>query len=162
MSKQNNENTSHEIEDKLKNTLSGDALKNALDFVAFLRASGFTLEKNRFFYMSVPTCLLLWFDHPDFPTGYWGIYDCPICEYDGIPLDESLKEFARANVRICKGKCGCLDWPRGGNQTVFGKEFNGACNSVIVFHDPDTHAVEKVKKLMEYWKLIINENAKTS
>ncbi len=38
MSESNNENTRALIEDKINAVLSGDALKNALDFVTFLRA----------------------------------------------------------------------------------------------------------------------------
>jgi len=75
-------------------------------------------------------------------------------------LEESLKEFARANVRICKGECGCPNWPRGGNQTVFGKEFEGVCSSVVTFHNPDAEALEKIKKMMEYWMLIIADAKK--
>jgi len=32
------------IEDSAKNALSGDTLKNALDFIAFMRASGFKAD----------------------------------------------------------------------------------------------------------------------
>ena len=162
MLEQNNENTQQKLENEINTILSGEARRHALDFVSYLRTSGMiplSDNPNRFTYMGAYTCILLFFKHPDFPCGYWGIYDCPIREYDGFPLDENLKEFARANVNICQGKCGCPK-PRGGNQMVFGKEFEGVCASVVAFHSPDAEAVEKVKKLMEYWKLIIADSKK--
>jgi len=63
MSEQNCTDT--RIEDGAKKILSGDTLKNALDFIAFMRASGFKTDDeygNNFYYMSEPTCVFLCFD----------------------------------------------------------------------------------------------------
>ncbi|MCL2512982.1 MAG: hypothetical protein FWF08_03690 [Oscillospiraceae bacterium] len=151
------------IEEVMKKTLKGETLNNALGFIAFLRESGFKTEDkygNNFYYMSEPTCILLCFENENYPDGEWGVYNSPICEYEGIPLDEDLKEFSRENVRICKGECGCRKWPRGGDQTVFGKKFEGVCSSVIMYQNPDAEAIEKIKKIMEHWKLIIADSKK--
>ena len=158
MSEQNSTDT--RVEDVMKNILRGETLKNALDFIAFMRASGFTTDDeygNNFYYMGEPGNVLLCWNNEKYPEGEWGIFNSPIREYGGLPLDESLKEFSRANVRICTGECGCPTWPRGGNQTVFGKEYQHLCSSVIVFMVPDAEALEKIKKLVEYMKLIITE-----
>jgi hypothetical protein len=146
------------IEEVMKKTLSGDTLNNALDFIAFLRASGFTNDdeyNNNFYYMGNPTCVLLCFKNENYQEGEWGIYNYPISECEDFPLEEDLKEFARQNVRICKGECGCHNWPRGGNKTDYGKEFEGVCSSVIMFQCPDTEAIKKIKKMMENWMLIL-------
>ena len=150
------QNPNLQIEDKLKQTLSGDALKNALDFVAYLRAIGMTPEDTRFFYKGEHTCIIISFEHDEFPTGYWGIYDCPIEEYDGFPIDENIKEFARANIAKCRD-CGCGHENMGANKMVFGQHFEKICSSECQFHAPDAEAVEKIKKLMDYWKLMIDE-----
>ena len=144
------------VEDKLKQTLSGDTLNNALDFVAYLRAIGMIPEDTRFFYKGEHTCIIISFEHENHPSGYWGIYDCPIEEYNGFPLDENVKEFARANVAICRN-CGCGHENMGANKMVFGQHFEGICSSECQFHDPDAEAVEKIKKLMDYWKLMIDK-----
>ena len=159
MSEKANENNP-KIVDTFKDVLSSSYLSNALDFTDFLKEIGMTFVDNRFYYMEEPTCLLLCFEHESCPSGYWGIYDCPIMEYEGFPLEEDLQEFARANVRICQGECGC-DVPRGGKCTIFGKEFDDVCSSNIVFHMPDSEALVKIKKLMLYWKLIISNSKKS-
>ena len=162
MSEQNNTNANTTVEDKLKDVLSGDALTNALDFVAHLRSIGMTPdENNRFYFMGEYTCILVFFPHNDFPDGMWFICDCPIEEYDGFPLDESLKEFARANVQKCGDGSGCGGdcghEARRATKKIFGKEYNSLCSSEIQFFDPNAEALVKVKKLMDYWKLMIAE-----
>jgi hypothetical protein len=129
-------------------------LSNALDYAAFLRASGMTNDDeyaSNFYYMGEPTCVLLCFEDERYPSGLWGAYNSPIDEFEGMPLDEDLKEFSRANVRICSGECGCPNWPRGGSQTVFGKRFDSVCSSVITYHNPDAESLPKMKRMMEYW-----------
>ena len=150
-------NTTPSVEDKLKAVLKGDTLTNALDFVAHLRAMGMTTEDTRFFYKGQHTCIIIAFEHEDFPDGYWGIYDCPIEEYDGFPLDEDAKALARANVAMCRG-CGCDHENRGANKMIFGQYFEGLCSSECQFHAPDAEALVGIKKLMDYWKIMIDED----
>jgi len=156
MSEQNNVNTNLTVEDKLKNTLSGDALNNALDFVAHLRAIGMTPEDTRFFYKGEYTCIIIFFKDENHPSGCWFICDCPIEEYDGFPLDENIKAFARTNVAMCRN-CGCGHENMGANKMIFGQYFEGICSSECQFIEPDAEALEKIKKLMDYWKLMIDE-----
>ena len=152
------------VEEDAKGKLSGETLANALGFIAFMRSCGFTTDDeygNNFYYMGEPTCVFLCFEpHGDYLSGLWGIYNYPICECDGFVLDEKYKEYARANVRICKGECGCPNWPRGGDQTVYGTEFKGVCSSVVCFFNPDAEALVTIKEMMEYWRVCIEKSGK--
>jgi len=141
------------IEDELRKALSGDLLENVLNFVAYLKEIGMTIhpdDPNRFTYMGEYTCILVFFDDMLF------ICDCPICEHDGFPIEESLKEFAQANVKKCDNHQECDHEAKGATKTIFGKEFDNLCSSEIQFFNPDAESFEKIKKLMEYWKLIIS------
>ena len=156
MAKQNNNLT---VEETLKKTLSGGSLSNAFGFAAYLRSIGMEPEDTRFFYKGEHTCIIISFQHDDFPCGFWVVCDCPIEEYDGFPLDESVKEFARANVKICD-KCGgdgCGHENMGANKMIFGQYFEGVCSSECQFNAPDAADLEKIKKLMDYWKHMIDE-----
>ena len=158
MSERINAKTGTGIEDRLKGVLDGDMLDNALNFVAHLRSIGMTSDSgSRFHYKDEYTCILVFFKDKMHPSGLWVICDCPIEEYDGFPLDESLKEFARANVKICTGECGCSNWPRGGDKYIFGREFKSICSSEIQFLNPSAGELVKIKQLMDYWKLMIDE-----
>lgn len=148
------------IEEQMKAILTGDTLTNALDFVAYLKSAGMTHdENNRFYYMGQETCIIIFFKHDEFPTGLWVICDCPIHGHDGFPIDESLQEFAHANIKICDKCCGC-PVPRGGDKTVWGREYKGLCSSEIQFVNPDADALPKIRTFMELWKHIIADAKK--
>jgi len=147
------------IEDKLKESLNGDTLKNALDFVAYLREIGMTTlddkDGNRFYYKGELMCIIIFWKDDANPSGLWIICDAPVSGHEGFPTDESLEEFARANVKICgvfdgSHPCGCGSEP-GKSITVFGKDYDNVCTSELQFYSPDTETLEKVKKLMELW-----------
>lgn len=149
------------IEEEFINALRGGTLANALDFVAFARANGWTNDdeyRSNFYYMGKPTFVLLCFENEKYPDGEWGIYNYPTSEHDDFPLDEGMKEFLWANVRICTGECGCPNWPRGGDKMVYGKEYKSVCSSTIMFQNPEAEALEKIKALMERWKRIIEKD----
>ena len=157
MSKQDSIKT---IEEKLNETLSGDLLKNTLDFVAFLKDCGMTYDNdNRFFYMGAYTYILIFFKDANNPEGILCICDCPIREHESFPIDESVKEYVWANVKKCKN-CGCDDKMRGATKAIFGKEFDNLCSSEVTFINPDTESFEKIKTLMELWKYIIADSKK--
>ena len=139
------------IEDTIRKKLKGEAQKNALDFVAFLRANGLSLEKI------------------DIPGG-WNVNDekktniaffqifkdrnnfnvvLHANQYDG-PVDDDLKEFTWAHVVTCPEGCGgpaFCDWSRN-RRTIFGKEYESTCQSPLAFLAPDAHDLAKVQKLM--------------
>ena len=141
-----------EIEEAINDTLRGDALQNALEFAAFLRANGLSLEKI------------------DIPGG-WNVYIrginsafvqifrdrnnfnvvLHISTYDGeSPVDDELKEFAWAHVVLCPQGCGgpafCDESQN--RRTIFGKEYDSTCQSPLAFIAPDANDLVNIQKLM--------------
>ena len=130
MSEENNAEVFAKIEEETKKYLSGDNLKNALDFIAYLRESGrtwvFSEYNPEFYYMGELTCLIVYLKYAldettlnemrrkiedagnrfvyD-PSSSWNIccwqHKDDIYEHDDFPVDEGLKEFARENVWKC-------------------------------------------------------------
>ncbi|MCL2463412.1 MAG: hypothetical protein FWF44_12155 [Defluviitaleaceae bacterium] len=148
----------HAIEDKINSVLSGDALKNALDFVAFLRANGLSPECHdsgdgwSIMRAGESPGFILVNGEPQMP-GPWTVW-FNSCDFDGRgPVDDDLKETAWAHASICGnfssgGKdCGCGDQP-GFRRTIFGKVFENRCHSPLMFTDPDAETLENMKKLM--------------
>ena len=147
------------IESNLKDNLGGDLLTNALDFVTYMKSIGMTADDGaRFCYKNELMCILIPFKDNNNPSGGLCICDSPMSEHGDYPIDESVKDFARANVKKCDG-CGrgkenvdCGHKERGATKMIFGKEYDNLCSSEIMFINPDTEAVEKIKKLMDLWK----------
>jgi len=147
------------IEQRLSGVLKEDLLTNALDFVKYLQDIGWTYDNDgRFYYKEQMTCIVIFFPVDDDPRGLWVICDAPNREYDGYEMSEELKTFARANVMICHGGCGCPDAPRGGDRTIYGQEYKGVCSSDIQFINPDAEALINVKKLMDMWTWVIDRH----
>jgi hypothetical protein len=148
------------IEDEINEKLTGDAQKNALDFVAYMRANGMTSDaehSNAFRYYAKWVCILC--VYPDDNGMGWTIFDNPLSgQYDDFPVDDDLKEFAWAHVNIC-GQCGCPSKP-GIRKTIFGKEFDNVCTSEVAFRNPDAETSGKIKQMIEVWKNCIDEELK--
>ena len=149
-----------QIEDIINEVLISEIRENALNFVAFLHANEFQMEFNPNEYEEgkwtgaiggvVGDSIAYMLIHPGTESlSPWVIwlneydFDC-----DCSPSDEELKEFIRNNLNQC-GKCHS-DWEkcRGGEKTVFGKEFNSLCHSPIYFAVPDAQKLGKLKQLL--------------
>jgi len=152
------------FEDEINSKLSGDMQKNALDFVAYMRAAGMTSNtehSNAFMYRDEWVCIVC--IYPDDNGIGWTIFDNPLCgrKHADFPVDEDLKEFARAHVNICghfasEGKvCGCGSQP-GSRKTIFGKEYDNVCTSEVAFRNPNGEVLEKIKQLIEAWRLCVD------
>lgn len=153
------------IEDTLKDAFSGDSLKNALDFIAYLKTNELSPDStypNSFNYLGESVCVICTFDEAfgkklESPVPVIFFNGDDVCEPKNFPVDANLKEFAQANVHFCayftsNGKeCGCKDRP-GRSIAIFGKEFNNVCHSPLWVFNPDTEALENIKKLVEIWK----------
>jgi len=137
------------FEKQINASLTGSVQKNALDFAAFLRANGLSVEKT---------------------PGGWNLNEkyniaflqivgernefnvvLHISTYNGErPVDDDLKVFAWAHVALCPQSCGgpafCEESQN--RRTIFGKEYESTCQSPLVFLDPNAHDLEKIKKLM--------------
>jgi hypothetical protein len=147
-------------EETMNLVLSGDTLKNALDFVGFLRENKLQMEYNpdeceegkwtgaiggivgdSIGYMYVrpgtgfPEPWNIWLNEYAFDT-------------DGSAGDEELKEFIWENVNGC-GKCN-PNWENcgGGERTIMGKTFERLCHSPMFFYMPDAQKLEKLKRLI--------------
>ena len=163
---------SRKIEDAIMDVLKGDAQKNALDFVAYLRENEIPLEESDNLwsvqYKDEYMCFIL-IDGSDNAPGPWTIWseqvpgtwvtwsddDCG-GEYVDFPLDDHIKEIALANINIC-GSCGGSCSP-GRRKRVLGKEFDNVCNSAIAFTNPDAAALECAKRMIDARKDDINKN----
>ena len=148
------------IEGTLNQVLGGEALKNALDFTAFLRANAFSFEDNpdeheegkwsgaiggtvgdSIGYMYINSGE----NYPD-PWNIWlNEYDF---DDDGSAEDGELKEFLWGNVNECT-RCN-PNWETcgGGDKMILGKEFKNLCHSPMFFYMPDAQNMEKLKRLL--------------
>jgi len=140
------------VESNLKENLNGDVLTSALDFATFMKNMGMTADDGaRFCYKDELMCIII--SYKNDTSGGWCICDCPFHEHDGFTIDENVKNFAQANIQKCRGDvCGCDHKERGATKMIFGKEYDNLCSSEIVFNNPDTEALKKIKILMEFWK----------
>ena len=159
MSEQKRDSLSNTIvrpkyEDEIRKKLTGDALENALNFIAYLRESGFTSNLTYsyvFDYLDHGVGVLYCFSATDW-TIFWG--DDDFFEYEDCLADEQLKKFAWDHVKICfiaQGKpCGCGSQP-GKSATILGKNFENVCTS-FEFANPNADDLEYIKKLVEISK----------
>ena len=140
------------IEEGITKRLTGDAQKNALNLVAFMRANDMPIDPNNggdgwavggkegdsLGYAIVNGV-------SEFP-GPWTLW-FNSCDFAG-DADDALKEAAWAHASPC-GKChkGWADCG-GGERMIFGKAFESLCHSPLMFSNPDAQTVEHVKKLL--------------
>ena len=156
MSEQNN--TTRTFEDVIREKLTGKTQKNALDYVAFLKANGISGD-GVFTFSGGYLCNI----HRVDETG-WYIsmehIDSPLCrhEYQDFPVDEKVKEFAWAHVSTCAG-CGCGFNP-GRRPMLFGKEFKNTCFGLMNIDNPDGEDLELLKKLTLVWKQVVTDASK--
>jgi len=149
-------NTQLKIENDLSDALSGSKLENALDFIAYMKASGMTPHtehQGAFEYRGEWVCIVCIIPLDGEPS--WVIFDNPLTsKLDDFPVDSPLKEFAWANVNICTscgGSSGCGSQP-GRRKTIFGKVFDNVCTSDVAFWNPDGVALDKIKRMISIWK----------
>jgi len=141
------------FEEKINTALSGDTLKNALDFVAFLQANDDFLAE------------------PCEGADGWNIYRkginsayaafngdknnfdivLHINSYDGEePVDDDLKKFAWSHVIICPQGCGKTTFCGESkiHNKIFEKEYERICQSPLYFPTPNADEMKKVQKLL--------------
>lgn len=125
--------------------------KEHIDFCRFLTDNGFFIEpeddKNGWKIVHVAECV----GHMNFSNaGIW----IDTCDFGGgDAADEVLKEAAWAHVRLCEHfssggtQCGCGRQP-GFDTTIFGKDHKNLCFALLEFLNPDTEALETIKRLL--------------
>lgn len=153
------------IEGKIKEILSGDALKNALNFVTFLQENHISLDYN-------PSESEKWSTWNGAVGGIVGNSigyvtidgneNCPgpwtfwfnSCDFDGSDLaDDEFKNAIWAFASPC-GRCH-ENWEKcmgSGKRTILGKEFENQCHSPLMFCNPDAETLENMKKFLLYLK----------
>ena len=151
--RKNNEKMRADLERHMKRALTGDALKNALNFAEYLKANEMThtgvhCEVN---YRGECACYLL-VERKNWTIWTEGAYDR---DCGDVPMDECMKEIAWANVSCCVS---CGNSCPGNAKTIFGKEFTNTCNVAMMFRNPDAEALECVKKLVEIRKHAIKRS----
>jgi hypothetical protein len=183
MSNNNSAEIYSKIEEETRTFLKGENLRIALDLLAYIKTSGrsWVLSEHHpeFYFMGELSCLIAYMKFPlseDMlvnmrrmieeagnrfvydPTSSWNLCfwqnDNDLYEPDGFPIDEDVKEFARANVWKCI-RCGGCGKPGGIRRTVFNKVYDNACCNVFQLANPDDKMLEYIKKLMELQKCII-------
>ncbi len=153
MSEQNTTSTQTKIEDAINEKLTGDAQRNALDFVAFLRANEISLNSSGdgegwavggIVENSVGFMLV---NGAEQMPGPWTVW-FNSCDFGGDPADDELKETAWAYTSKCEHCHAAWKDCGGGDRTIFGKEFEWLCHSPLMFTNPDAKTLQNVNKLI--------------
>ena len=154
------------IESIIRETLTDDAQKNALDFVEYLRANDMIFERGKGYwvdkhywmikYKNEYVCFVL-VGGDEGKEKSWTIWsdDSGSMWFEDYQLDEHIKEIVHANIDFC-GYCGSCGG--GTRKKIFGKTFD-VCRTTFRFDNPNSEAVECVKKLMD---IRINSIAKNT
>jgi len=162
------------IENVINEKLTGEAQKNALDFVGFLKANEISLDYNP----GESGATAIWNGAVGGIVGNSigyitinGDENCPgpwtfwlnSCDFDGSDsADDEFKNAIWAFASPC-GKChdGWEKCMGSGKRTILGKEFENQCHSPLMFCNPDAGALENMKKFLLYLKqqfLVIIQN----
>lgn len=148
------------IENHIVDVLTGEAQRNALDFIAFLRANEMQFERGKGYWedklywiikqKDKYVCFILINSggNKNEPEG-WIVWsdDSDSNWFEDIQLDGRIKEIAWRHIDTC-GNCGGCDKPGGSHKTIFGKAFDNVCITTFRFDNPDYEAVECIKKLV--------------
>jgi len=144
----------HKIEDVMNEKLKGNSLKNAINFVAYMRANEMPPDPdsdNWFKYLGENICVIVLDDAKRWSI-YWSNCDVYSNDKEDSQVDELLKEFAWNYENPC-GACPCPEYnPAGNRKTIFGKVFEKSCYSTLCFDNPDPVALVYIKKLVEMRK----------
>ena len=146
-----------DFEGYVSDILSGEMLKNALDFAAFLKANDMSAggEHGAAKYKGKCICYMFLEKGEEMPAPWtiWSEGDYSV-EHKDVPISQHLKEIAWAKVNICTS-CGGKCSP-GASKVIFGKEFVHVCSAAMAFYMPDAEVLECVKKLLEIRKCEID------
>ena len=157
MSEKNIENLYAKIENSFNEILSGDELKNALDFVQYLKENDLIFNEGAISYKDKAVCYMHLDSGKQYPSPWtiWTVGDYS-SEHKNVPLTEHVKEIAWEHINTCDD-CGAGCSP-GTRKSIFGKEFNNVCSADMAFYVPNTQTLECIKKLLEMRKYtILNE-----
>jgi len=143
------------VKDKMNEVLSGEVLKSALDFAAYLEANEMDVIGAEVSYKGKAVCYMYLGNGEIYPSPWtiWTEGDYSN-ESETIPMNEQMKEIAWANINRCDD-CGAGCTP-GKYKLIFGKEFDHMCNADMAFYMPVAETLECLKKLLEMRKHYID------
>ena len=144
------------IEDVAVEIITGDNLKNLMDFLEFLRDNKLTPRWQssnswKVTYKNKSVCYVNLLER----EGFWMIRHSQFTrekwftDYDKYITDAVLKEFILDNINapLC-GQRNCWGWFRN-NITILGKQFDKVCNCwPLTLKNPEGAALECSKKLI--------------
>ena len=143
------------IEDNIKKYLDGDAQKNALDFVMYLRENKISLQQKsmsswKIVYKTFNVCFI------EIKSNELHIVPL-IGEYESDTLSIEKREIILANHRPCRPDC------TGGNCRlkifkIFGNQYcDGTCEASIRFINPTVNDIECIKNVIQIRRSEIKE-----
>lgn len=151
------------IEAVINEILTGDTQRNALDFVAHLRANEIPLEESENYwevkYKDKVVCYMMitgsdeapgpWTIWSDQEPGAWVAWSDGDNSSEGetFSVDGQIKDIAWGNVNFC-ASCGS-DCSPGKRKIILGKAFDGVCSSALAFTNPDASMVICAKKMID-------------
>ena len=158
-----------QIENVINERLIGDARKNALEFIAYLRENEIQLERevggywdDKFYYGAIFNnnfvCFILISNEEKTDPESWTVWsdDSGSRWFEDYLLDERLKEVAWKNVDVCGNEtdtaCGGCPSIGGQPKTVFGKLFNNTCGTTFRFNNPSGIEIDCLMELMNIRK----------
>jgi len=155
------------IEDVIAERFSGDMQKNALEFIAHLRASDIVLnDSDNYFwngeYKGKGVCVInieLSNDGASFDTFINALPDA--WDNNSASISERTKEIIWANVRPCDPSCDCGNKPTI-DKIIFGKECGKLCGSFLGIYDPDAETFSVMKRIVTGLKNDIEKRADTA
>jgi len=144
------------FESEINKSLSGDKLKIATAFVAYMKENGMTAHAEHigaFEYNGQWVCIACIIPVDGEPTMV--IFDNPLTKhFDDFQLNDELKQFAWEHVNVCTscgGSSGCGSQP-GQTKTILGKELIHLCTSEVAFWNPNADALDKILQMINIWK----------
>ena len=149
------------MEDVFNEFLTGDDLRNALNFAEFSNSSEMIYNgSHQMHYKGKCACYI---DLPNEQNKWWSVWTVGDFSnvYEDFLVDERIKEIAWSNVVKC-GNCNDMNCNPGKTEVIFGKEFTGVCNGTenlaMRFMNPDAEALECVKKMVEMTRYVIDNH----
>jgi hypothetical protein len=157
------------IEDVIPEYLDGDNKKNALEFVAYMRANKMQpawLSANfwkamckgkSICYIRLPKGDMRSWLLPEETTNAWTVTPAlnHLDAYEDSIIKEGLQSIIWENIYYCRnvllGICNSHKCAPGKSGTILGKEFKNVChhNQGLWFLNPDETTIDCIKKLLE-------------
>ena len=154
-----------QIEDYIKENLTGEDQAVAFEFISFLRSNNIEFYKDNascwndkiYYWLKFKNeCVaFIAIKDPDEPKNLWTVWsdDCKVFEADIV--DGKIKNTAWKHIDFC-GHCGSCSG--GKSKVIFGKEFHEVCGCTFRIDNPGRNDLPFLKKMVELCKLYISNN----